>query len=108
MIQELTGLLTKAQWSLSGALEHELRMAFYHVERLTRPPSLMHSEPIPWSHGMDLEEEIAEHDTEVCEDLALDVRMLGELRQDRDDLLLQNQTLRERVRELEKRLTQNP
>jgi hypothetical protein len=105
VIQELTALLTKAQWSLSGALEHELRLAFYHVERLTRPPSIMHSEPIPWSHGMDLEDEITAHDTEVCEDLALDVRMLGELRQDRDDLLLQNQTLRERVRELEQRLT---
>ena len=42
----------------------------------------------------DLEDEIAEHDTEVCEELALDVRMLGELRADRNDLLLQNQTLR--------------
>jgi hypothetical protein len=104
VIQELTALLTKAQWSLSGALKHELRLAFYHVERLTRPPNIMHSELIPWTHGMDLEDEITEHDTEVCEDLALDVRMLGELRQDRDDLLLQNQALRQRIRELEAKL----
>jgi hypothetical protein len=74
------------------------------VERLTRPQSVMHSESIPWTHGMDLEDEITEHDTEVCEDLALDVRMLGELRQDRDDLLLQNQALRQRIRELESQL----
>jgi hypothetical protein len=37
--QQLTAILTKAQWSLSGAFKHELRLAFYHVERLTRPPS---------------------------------------------------------------------
>jgi hypothetical protein len=49
-------------------------------------------------------DEITEHDTEVCEDLALDVRMLGELRQDRDDLLLQNQALRQRICELEAQL----
>lgn len=34
VIGELTALLTKAQWSLSGALERELRVALYHVERL--------------------------------------------------------------------------
>jgi hypothetical protein len=107
VIQELTRLLTKAQWSLSGALEHELRLAFYHVERLRRPRTVMHSECIRWTEGMDLQDEISERDAEVLDELAFDVPMLGELRRDRDDLLLQNQTLRERVRELEQRLTKN-
>jgi hypothetical protein len=108
VIEELTALLTKAQWSLSGALEGELRLALYHVERLHHRPRIMHTEHIQWTEGMDLQDEIEKRDAEVREDLALDVRMLGELRQDRDDLLLQNQTLRERVRELEHRLTKNP
>lgn len=72
------------------------------------PPTIMHSERIQWTEGMDLQDEIEKRDAEVREDLALDVRMLGVLRQDRDDLLLQNQTLRERVRALEQRLTKNP
>ena len=108
MIHELTALLNKAQPSLPEALQPDVRLAFYHVDRLARPPSrIMNSERIQWTDGMDIEEEISDHDTEVREELALDVRMLGELRQDRDDLLLQNQTLRERVRELKQRLTKN-
>jgi hypothetical protein len=107
VIQELTELLLKAQSTLSDALQHELRLALYHVERLGRPPVIMHTERIQWTDDMDLQEEIAEHDTEVLDELAFDVRMLGELREDRDNLLLQNQALRQRVRELEERLTKN-
>jgi hypothetical protein len=48
---------------VSEGLQQDLRLALYHVERLGRP-MIMHSERIEWTDGVDLQDEIAEHDTE--------------------------------------------